>query len=48
MYQYLMGTARLRPGAGYADLSADIAGLERPHHAAAAPWRLVSDKFAVF
>src|ERR1700730_9145127 len=29
IYQYLIGTSRLRLGAGYADLSADIAGLER-------------------
>src|SRR5580704_8497027 len=28
-YQSFMGVARLRPGAGYADLSADIAGSER-------------------
>src|SRR3984957_11245654 len=29
LYQCLMWVARLRPGAGYADLPADIAGLER-------------------
>jgi hypothetical protein len=44
-----MGTARVRPGAGYADLPAEIAGLERLASGIdACGRRLVSDKFAVF
>ena len=44
-----MGTARLRPGAGYADLPADIAGLERLSlMQRRVRRRLVSDKFVVF
>jgi len=44
-----MGTARSRPEAGYADLPADIAGLERLASCiGACGRRLVSDKFAVF
>jgi len=43
-----MRTARLRRGAGYADLPADIAGSGRSALRRRAPRRLVSDKFAVF